>query len=246
MHTQTTIHCHEAHHTSALTPLQGEVIWRANGLVRGTDWGGRGFIGDSIIVKMDTYDLLIFALGKGPSATSVSASPKVSTHGSKVLVEGMVTDVSPGTKSPALAMRFPNGVPAVADESMSDWMLYVYKQFPRPADVKGVEVIVEVYDPNKNYYEVGRTTTDDSGFFRLTFEPPVPGEYTVIARFPGSKAYYGSFAKTAIYVEEAPLAPAATPTPASMTDTYVLGLGSAAIVAIVVIGLILILMLRKR
>ncbi|MGB9842084.1 MAG: hypothetical protein ACPLKZ_05095 [Candidatus Bathyarchaeales archaeon] len=229
-----------------LNASTGEVIWRVNGLVRGTDWGGRGFIGDSIIVKMDTYDLLIFAIGKGPSATSVSASPKVSTHGSKVLVEGMVTDISPGTKSPALAMRFPNGVPAVADESMSDWMLYVYKQFPRPTDVKGVEVIVEVFDPNKNFYEVGRTTSDDSGFFRLTFEPPVPGEYTVIARFPGSKAYYGSFAKTAIYVEEAPPAPEATPTPASMTDAYVLGFGLAAIIAIVAIGLVIILMLRKR
>jgi hypothetical protein len=31
-----------------------------------------------------------------------------------------------------------------------------------------------------------------------------------------------------------------------MTDTYVLGIGAAAIIAIVIIGLVIILMLRKR
>ena len=230
-----------------LNATTGEEIWRVNGLVRGTDWGGRGFIGDSIIVKMDTYDLLIFALGKGPSATTVSASPKISVHGSKVLVEGMVTDISPGTKAYARTARFPNGVPAVSDESMSDWMLYVYKQFPRPTNATGVEVVVEVLDPNNNFYEVGRATSDDSGFYKVTFDPPVPGEYTIIASFKGSKAYYGSFAKTAIYVESAPQpTPEPTPTPAPMTDTYVLGIGAAAIIAIVVIGLVIILMFRKR
>ncbi len=223
----------------------GEEIWRVNGLVRGTDWGGRGYLGDSTIVKMDTYDLLIFALGKGPSATTVTASPKVSVHGSSVLVEGMVTDISPGTKEYARTARFPNGVPAVADGDMSDWMLYVYKQFPRPTDVTGVEVVVEVLDPNNNFYEVGRTTSDSSGFYKLMFTPEVPGEYTVIASFAGSKAYYGSFAETAIGVEAAPEpTPLPTPTPAPMTDTYVTGFGIGIIVAIV-IGFAL-LLLRKR
>jgi hypothetical protein len=50
-----------------------------------------------------------------------------------------VIDISPGTDEHALQKRFPNGVPAVADETMSDWMLYVYKQFPRPTDATGVK-----------------------------------------------------------------------------------------------------------
>jgi hypothetical protein len=196
---------------------------------------------------MDTYDQRIYAIGKGPSATSVVASPDIATQGSKVLVKGMVTDISPGTQDSAIKLRFPNGVPAVADESMSDWMLYVYKQFPCPANVKGVEVIVEVLDPNNNYYEVARATSDGSGFYSATFDPPVPGKYTIIARFAGSKAYYGSHAETAIYVEEAPpTTPEPTPTPASMTETYVLGFGVALLVALIVIGLVIILMLRKR
>ncbi|MEM3377469.1 MAG: PQQ-binding-like beta-propeller repeat protein [Candidatus Bathyarchaeia archaeon] len=227
-----------------LNATTGDVIFRVNGLLRMTRWGGRHLIGDSIIVGMDTYDQRVYGIGKGPSATTVSASPKISVHGSKVLVEGMVTDVSPGAKSAALSMRFPNGVPAVADESMGDWMLYVYKQFPCPADVKGVEVVVEVFDPNNNYYEVGRTTTDGAGFYKLTFEPPVPGEYTIIARFAGSKSYYGSYAETAVFVEEAPPAtPEATPAPQAPVETYFAVSTGAIIVAIAIVGLLL---LRKR
>ena len=130
---------------------------------------------------------------------------------------------------------------------MSEWMLYVYKQFERPANVMGVEVVVSVLDPNNNFYEVGRVMSDSSGFFSAEFTPEVPGKYTVIASFDGSGAYYGSFAETAVSVKEAPTAtPMPTPTPAPMTDTYVLSLGIAAIIAIIAIGMVIILMLRKR
>jgi hypothetical protein len=228
-----------------LNATTGEVIFRANGLFRQTVWGGRAVIGDSIIATMDTYDQRVYAIGKGPSATTVSASPKVSVQGSSVLVEGMVTDVSPGTKDAGLTMRFANGVPAVADETMSDWMLYVYKQFPRAANASGVEVVVSVLDPNNNFYEVGRATSDADGFFSVAFTPEVPGKYTVIASFAGSGAYYGSHAESAINVDEAPAAtPPPTPTPAPMTDTYVTGFGIGIILAIVV-GFAL-LLLKKR
>jgi hypothetical protein len=126
-------------------------------------------------------------------------------------------------------------------------MLYVYKQFPCPSDAAGVEVVVEVLDSNYNYYEVGRTTSDPSGYYSVDFEPEVPGKYTVYVTFAGSEAYYGSFAETAVKVESAPAAtPAPTPTPAPMTDTYVMGFGIGIIVAIIVVGLLLFLMLRKR
>jgi hypothetical protein len=230
-----------------LNATTGELIWGVDGLFRQTGWGGLAIIGDSIMATMDTYDMRLYAVGKGPSAITVSASPKVSVHGSKVLVEGLVTDVSPGTDDVVIKKRFPNGVPAVADESMSDWMLYVYKQFECPANFKGVEVIVEVLDPNGNYYEVARTTSDAKGLYKATFEPPVPGEYTVIAKFAGSKAYYGSSAETAITVESAPgPTPTPTPTPASMTEMYVIGFGVGLLIAIIIVGLLLYLLLRKR
>jgi hypothetical protein len=224
--------------------VTGELVFRADGLFRGTMWGGIAIIGDSIIATQDTYDQRIYGIGKGPSQTSVLVQNDVSTLGSSVMVKGMVSDVSPGTKSAGLEMRFPNGVPVVADANMSEWMLYVYKQFERPADVMGVEVVVSVIDPNNNCYEVGRTTSDSSGFFKLSFIPEVPGEYTVIASFDGSKAYYGSFAETGINVEEAP---AATPEPTSVPQepvgTY---FTVSTILIIIAIAIVAVLLLRKR
>jgi hypothetical protein len=230
-----------------LNVTTGEEIFRINGAFRGTEWGGYAIIGDSIIATMDTYDQRVYAVGKGPSATTVTASPKVSVEGTSVLVEGMVTDISPGTEEYARTARFPSGVPAVSDANISDWMLYVYKQFERPADITGVKVIVEVVDPNNNVYEVGRTTSDDSGYFKLSFTPEVPGEYTIMASFSGSEAYYGSFARTGVNVEETPAStPEPTPMPASTADLYLVPGIVGIIVAIAVVGAILMLMLRKR
>jgi outer membrane protein assembly factor BamB len=229
--------------TICLDVETGELVFEIN--LRGHHWGESPIIGDSIMAMYNSYDQRVYAVGKGPSATTVTASPEVSVHGSSVLVKGMVTDISPGTQEYALTARFPRGVPAVCDENMSDWMQYVYMQFERPADMVGVEVVIEVLDPNNNYYEVGRTTSDASGYFGCEFTPEVPGLYKIITSFAGSGAYYGSFAETFINVEEAPAAtPAPTPTPAPMTDTYVMGFGIAMIIAIV-IGFAL-LLLRKR
>jgi len=92
-----------------------------------------------------------------------------------------------------------------------------------------------------------RATSDANGMFRVVFTPEVPGEYSVYASFEGSESYWPSQAVTSIDVEEAPVAtPAPTPTLAPMTDTYFLGIAIAALIAIVIIGLIIILMLRKR
>jgi outer membrane protein assembly factor BamB len=230
-----------------LNATTGEVIFRVDGLLRATVWGGDPMIADSTMVMFNTYDNRIYAVGKGPSATTVAASPKVSVHGSSVLVEGMVTDVSPGTADSVVAMRFPGGVPAVSDASMGEWMKYVYAQFERPTDATGVEVVVSVVDPNSNSYEVGRATSDADGFFKLSFTPEVPGEYTIIASFDGSGAYYGSFAQTAVGVEEAPAAtPEPTPSSTSTADLYLVPGIVGIIVAIAVVGAVIVLMLRKR
>ncbi len=196
---------------------------------------------------MDTYDLQVYGIGKGPSATTVEAPDAAQPFGTPVQVKGMVTDVSPATEEYGLRARFPHGVPAVSDANMTIWMQYVHKQFPRPTDVVGVDVVLAVLDPNGNFYDVGTATSDATGFYSTVFTPLVPGEYTIIASFLGSRAYYGSFAETAIYIQEAaePTAPP-TPTPAPMTDSYVMGFGIGAILAILAIGLVLILMLRKQ
>ena len=117
-------------------------------LFRVTDWGGESIIGDSIIATYDSYDQMIYAIAKGPSAVSASAPDTAVPLGSSVIINGKVTDVSPGTNSIEMNARFPSGVPAIADEYMSEWMRYVYKQFERPADAMGVPVRIQIVDPN--------------------------------------------------------------------------------------------------
>jgi hypothetical protein len=221
----------------------GEILFRMNSIYQ--SYTSTSFlIGDSIVALHCTYDMHVYAFGKGPSATTVTAGPKVSQLGNPVLIEGTVMDVSPGTNAPNRVMRFPNGVPAAADEGMSEWMQYVYQQFPKPANAAGVEVVIYVLDANGNYYEVGRTTTDASGGFKLSFEPLVPGDYTVIACFEGSKSYWPSNANTYMSVTEAPAAsPAPTPVPQAPVETYFTASTIAIIVAIAIIGF---LILRKR
>ena len=240
------------------TPLYKDALYRCINATDGTEiwtlmgyatnmYGGTDVIADGYLAYLNCYDMQIYSVGKGPSATTATASPKVSMEGSSVLVEGMVTDIAAGTKQPEQAARFPNGVPAVSDESMGRWMEYVYMQKPRPTDTVGVEVVINVLDPNDNFYEVGRATSDANGMYSVAFMPEVPGKYTIITSFAGSESYWGSSAETAINVEEAPAAtPAPTPTPAPMTDMYVLGIGSAILIAVIIGFIVLILIFRRR
>ncbi len=225
----------------------GSEIWRVNGMYRQTRWGGNGVIGDSIIATMDTYDQQVWAIGKGPSKITVDA-PNIGVPAcNSIVIRGTVTDISPGTEQYAKEARFPNGVPAVSDESMSAWMLYVYKQFERPMNATGVPVALDVIDANGNIRNIGTTTTDANGFYSLQWTPDIPGKYTLFATFSGSNAYYGSSAETSFAVEQAAEPTAApTTTPASTTEQYFLPSVAAIIVVIIIVGAMTILLQRKR
>ena len=126
-------------------------------------------------------------------------------------------------------------------------MEYLYQQQLMPIDVVGVDVTIDVIDSNGNFRNIGSATCDASGFYSLEWMPDIYGKYTVIATFAGSESYYASYDRSAFVVDQAPEPTAAPePTPAPMTDTYVLGMGAAALVAIIVIGLVLIMMMRKK
>jgi hypothetical protein len=222
----------------------GKEIWTLMGWGTGMD-ATYDRVADGFFVYLNCYDMQIYCVGKGPSATTVTASPKVSVNGDSVLIEGTVIDTAAGTKQNEPAARFPNGVPAVSDASMSAWMEYVYMQKPRPANATGVEVTLDTIDPNGNWIHIGNATSDTSGTFSYMWTPDVPGKYTVIATFAGSESYWPSYAETAIGVDAAPPAPPA-PEPAAPLppyEMYTIGAAIAIIIAVAIVGLMI---LRKR
>ncbi len=225
----------------------GNVVFRMNGGLRQTCWGGKAMIADSIIACMNTYDQRVYAVGKGPSQTTLAASPKVSVEGSSVIIEGTVIDISPGLSDTVINARFPNGVPAVSDASMAEWMKYVYMQFARPSNATGVEVTLDTIDPNGNFVHIGNATTDSSGMYSLQWTPEILGKYTVIATFAGTASYYASFSETAIAVDPAPATPTPTQQPLQSTaDMYFIPAIAGLFVLIIVVSIVMALLIRKR
>jgi hypothetical protein len=181
----------------------GTVLWELSWV--NNWWGGHVMIGDSTMVGLNGYDNRLYAIGKGPSATTVTIQNDVISLGNSIMIKGTVMDVSPGTKEAALQLRFANGLPAVSDESMTDWMQYVYMQFQRPEDVEGVKVFLKIQDPNGDWYSA-TVTTDANGVFSHMWAPAIAGEYKVTAMFEGSNSYYPSQATTSFGVDQAPAA----------------------------------------
>ncbi len=196
----------------------GKELWTVMGWAAIGSFGSEGFpVADGYIAYLNTYDSQIYCIGKGPSATTVTASPKVSTKGSSVIIEGTVTDQAEGAKQ-LVANGIFNIVPAMSDESMGPWMEYLYMQKPKPENSTGVTVKLTAIDPNGNTQDIGTVTSDMSGLYSIMWQPPVEGKYTIIATFAGSESYYASYAETAIGVSAAPAAsPTATPAPTATT-----------------------------
>jgi hypothetical protein len=163
-------------------------------------------IADGRAVALNYFDNRIYCFGTGPSATTITASPKVTSAGGTILIEGTVTDQSPGAKNTA----------AIADDKMSAWMEYVYEDWEIPADAIGVSVKLAAVDAGGASTDLGTVTSDMSGAFSQTWTPTASGKYTIVATFEGTKSYGSSYAETAVAVTAAPSASAST-TPAVTT-----------------------------
>jgi len=229
--------------TRAINATDGTEIYTLSDY--GSSWTQA--IADGFTTFMNGYDNQIYSVGRGPSATTVSAPDVAAAFGTPVVIKGTVMDISAGTKQNQQAADFPNGVPCISDASMSDWMGYVYQQRPKPTNATGVEVVLSVIDANNNLRDIGTVTSDANGFFRYTWTPDIPGDYAVYASFEGSNGYWPSQAENAFTVMQEPEATQGpTPTPASMSEIYFLPSVAGIIVAIAVVGAVLVLMQRKR
>jgi hypothetical protein len=219
-----------------LNATTGEYIWDING------GGSAGAVADGYLTYDNKYDGYLYVFGKGPSATTVSVPQTEITAGTSVIISGTVLDESPAQP----------GAAAVSKESMTTYMEYLHQQ--RPLDgfyhnvtVTGVPVSLDSIDPNNNYVHIGDVTSDADGNFGFVWAPTIPGKHQIIATFAGDESYGSSWATTyAVVVNVPPPTAEPTPTPASMSELYFVPSVAGIIVAIVVVGAVLILMLRKR
>ena len=228
----------------AINMTNGKLIWST---LMFADTGAE--ISYGILTMYNAYDGQIYAFGQGPSDTTVSAPQVGVTTAAPVTITGTVMDVSAGASQEAVKANYPNGLPCVSDASMSQFMASVYEQQPLPTNITGVPVTLTETDHNGNTYTIGTTYTDSSGTFAYNWTPTIVGNYTVVATFAGSGAYYGSCAETHLYANApaATQAPAASP-PTGLASTSTVEYGIVAvIIVIIIIGAVLaLLMMRKH
>jgi hypothetical protein len=214
-------------------------------------WSIEGFMPAPIVaynslVTYNNYDGKLYCFSKGQTATTVTAPTLPSIIGSNVLIQGTVTDQSPGQtafNTPAA------GTPAVSDDSMTAWMQYQYMQQPKPTNATGVTVTLTAVDPNGNTIPIGTTTSDSLGNYAFSWPAPaISGLYKVTATFGGTESYYSSSGGTSFTIANPTSTPAPTQQPqSSIADTYFLPVSIAIILIIIIIGIVMIaLMLRKH
>lgn len=231
-------------HLYCLNATTGKEIWKILSFTANNN--PSTVISDGIMVAENAYDNQIYAYAPGLSATTVTASPKVSVFGNDVLVEGTVTDQSPGQTCQGLPAA---GTPAISDVSQEAWMEYIYEQQPIPTNATGVPVSIDVIDANNNFRHIGSATSDATGAFSFQWTPDIPGKYTVVASFGGSNSYYASSAETSFAVNTAPApsSTATTSTSVSVADTYfVPAIAGLFVLIIIVLALVVLQMIRKR
>ncbi|MFB3888027.1 MAG: PQQ-binding-like beta-propeller repeat protein [Candidatus Bathyarchaeia archaeon] len=183
-----------------LDAFTGDVIWNYPSFCMYT-FASVGFgsgISAGMVFYQNNEDGCLYCFGQGQSETAVTASPKVATKGSSVLIEGTVKDISPGAK----------GTPAISDDGQSAWGQYLYNNAPQPANATGVTVLLQAVFPDGTVNDITHVTSDARGCFSYLWKPQAEGKYTIVAKFEGSDSYYPSSAETAIGVDPAPAQPA--------------------------------------
>jgi len=229
--------------TRAINATTGAEIWTLGSYV--TEFTTSSFaIADGFATWFNSYDDSIYVVGRGASALTVQAPLAAVELGKSIVITGNVRDLSAGATQPEQAARFANGLPLSSDESMTNWMAYVYQQKPLPSNFKGVDVTLDVLDANNNFRNIGTVTTDATGFFSYQWKPDIEGKYIVVARFLGTNGYWPSHAEASFAVDPAAVVtpPEKQPQPADYTLPIV-GMGIAVILAVAVVGA---LILRKH
>jgi len=220
----------------------GKQVWSINGYYQTTMP-----VADGYLVAFNAYDNRIYSFGKGPSATTVTASQKIIAKGNSVMIEGTVTDQCAGAKQLVEEGKI-SSVPAISDKYMSEWMEYLYMQQPIPMDLNGVPVKLEIFGEDGSYSELGTVTSNSYGDFVYEWTPPDEGVYTIMATFEGSDSYGSSYDATYLSVGPA-AAPSGPIEPEEPAEAPLITTEVAIIVAVVIaaiVGVVAYWQLRKR
>jgi PQQ-like domain len=222
-----------------LNATTGEKLWKLSGTRMSP-----GGAADGYLTASSSYDGYLYVLGKGKTATSISAPQTSINVGQGVIISGSVLDMSPAQP----------GTPCVSKVSMATWMDFLHLQMPidgfyHNVTITGVPVSIDVVQPNGNYIHIATVTSDASGAYGYTWTTPsATGQYHVLATFLGDDSYGSSYATTFMNVAQAPT-PSPTPTGAAaaatasdITNSMII----AVIIIIIAIAVVGALMLRKH
>lgn len=184
---------------------------------------------------------ITYIIGRGKSATTVTAPDVAVPLGTAFTIKGTVLDQSPAQPNTA----------CVSKDSMTTQMNYLHLQYPvdgiwHNETILGVPVALSAIDSNGNYIDIGTTTTNGYyGSFGMSWTPPKQDTYTIMATFATDESYGSSGASTAVTVGPAPtIAPTQEPTQAPADNTGLLYATLAAV--IIAIAISLFTLFRKR
>jgi hypothetical protein len=178
----------------AVDTTTGKEVWRMNGAYQNMA------AAEGIVLGSAENDGMLYAWGKGETATTVASSSAQVSKGGAVGITGTVMDMSPAQPD----------TPAVSSASMTNWMNYLHEQMPLAAAPTGVPVTLTATAQDGTTVTIGTATSNSKGIFGIMWTPPSTGIYTVTASFAGDESYWSSDASTALTVVAAAASPSVT------------------------------------
>jgi outer membrane protein assembly factor BamB len=152
------------------------------------------------VIADGMYDETIYCVGKGPTKTTVTAPDIAVPMGTTITIRGSVLDMSPAAQEYYSQVKFPNGVPAVSDEDINEFMDYLHMQNStlqnNPPTPDGVPVKLYVVKPDGTEEWITTVTSNSFGNFAYEYVPLSEGIYSVIAKFDQSESYWPSSSQT--------------------------------------------------
>lgn len=201
----------------------GNELWKISGYYHYQS------VSNGYVTAVNSYEQKIYTFGKGPTAIEVSAPQTAVAQGNNALIQGKVTDQSPGQKD----------TPCVSKDSMGAWMAYLHMQKPKPTSVTGVPVKLQAIASDGTATEIGTAISDLNGFV-FSWNQPKEGVYKIVASFAGDDSYGSSTASTGLLVGSG--STSGNSSGSSSLELYII----VATIVILIAIVIAIVLLRKK